>query len=75
MDEVVVDGVKKQVDTDIVLMHRQFVPNGKVYTDLVFDDKGMGGLVEASGDVLFVEEFLVKHLHKSSSGICSFLLP
>ena len=58
----------KQVVTDIVLMHRPCVPNGKVYTDFVFDDKGMGGLVEASGDVLLLEEFLVKHLHKSSSG-------
>ena len=34
-----------------VLMHGQFVPNGTVYTDLVFDDKGMECLVADKGDV------------------------
>ena len=64
LDQGLVGDTTCQCITDITLVHRQVLSSSRQFCDIVFDEHGKGALSDADGEVVLLEELMVKQLYK-----------
>ena len=69
LDQGLVGDTTCQRITDITLVHRQVLSSSRQFCDIVFDEHGKGALSDADGEVVLLEELMVKQLYKDKESL------
>ena len=69
LDQCLVGDTTCQCITDITLVHRQVLSSSRQFCDTVVDEHGKGALSDADGEVVLLEELMVKQLYRDEESL------